>query len=341
MSWMDSWSRPSKSAAFPPPIYLTATGPIPYCHTCGRVISSRKNTNAAVQTTVVKYCSARCRHSKPGAVDRKIEDAFAALLNDDLMTFATKYPRDDEETTRDGDSTKVKKGKGDERTIVWCSEVEELVFGSRFDASKTAGRRKNRAPRGVKNQGPWKSVDMEDSEEDAAEDDYEHESDEDYIGPARAQAEIDFDHKYFGAGKIRPEQSQAEVNGSVGGEKGWAEKIEETPEMLQKRLEGQRRAEERELVRKAARRGVAFGFVVDKEKNGSGHESAGGKGNKVTKKGGKKGKRSTMSDGEEEAHEQESKEERKLCEAVITKAVIVVEPSFAKGDWGIRWREEV
>jgi hypothetical protein len=51
------------------------------------------------------------------------------------------------------------------------------------------------------------------------------------------------------------------------------------------------------MVRKAARRGCAFGFVVD----GAG--------------------------------------ERRKCEAVMKG--VVVEASFAKGEWGIRWREKV
>lgn len=57
------------------------------------------------------------------------------------------------------------------------------------------------------------------------------------------------------------------------------------------------------MVRKAARRGCAFGFVAD-----GGTEE--------------KGKKS----------------ERRMCEAVMKGAV--VEPSYAKGDWGIRWREK-
>lgn len=99
----------------------------------------------------------------------------------------------------------------------------------------------------------------------------------------------------YGSGKIRPPQHQNDVNGSVGGEKGWAERTHETAEQLAKRREGQRRAEEREMVRKAARRGCAFGFAVD----------------------GQEGKRK--------------------CEAVMKGSV--VEASFAKGEWGVRWRE--
>jgi hypothetical protein len=95
--------------------------------------------------------------------------------------------------------------------------------------------------------------------------------------------------------RIRPAQSVSEVNGSVGGEKGRAERIHETDEMLEKRRQGQRRAKEREMTKCAARRGVVFGFSVNE-------------------------------DGE-----------KRLCEAVMSGKV--VEPSFAKGDWAIRWRE--
>lgn len=39
MSWMDSWSRPSKTQSTPAPYYLLPGGEsIPYCKTCGRVI---------------------------------------------------------------------------------------------------------------------------------------------------------------------------------------------------------------------------------------------------------------------------------------------------------------
>ncbi|KIW01870.1 uncharacterized protein PV09_06719, partial [Verruconis gallopava] len=63
-----------------------------------------------------------------------------------------------------------------------------------------------------------------------------------------------------------------------------------------RRREGQRVADERELVKRAARRACVFGL---------------------------KG-----TDGEQEA--------TRMCEAIMNGSV--VEPSFAKGDWGIRWR---
>jgi hypothetical protein len=107
---------------------------------------------------------------------------------------------------------------------------------------------------------------------------------------------VDFNTTGF-AGKVRPPQHRTEVNGSVGGEKGRAEREEESEEALTKRLEGQRIAEEKELVKRAARRGCVFGFVV----------------------------------------KDALPENRKMCEAIMNGNV--VEPSFAKGDWCLRWRE--
>jgi hypothetical protein len=116
----------------------------------------------------------------------------------------------------------------------------------------------------------------------------------------------------YGGGKVRPPQTKSDVNGSVGGEKGWAERSEETEDMKAKRKEGQRRAEEKEMVKRAARRGCAFGFVVQGENS-----------------------RDTpfKSDAKVDG------EVRKKCEAVMKG--VAVEASFAKGEWGIRWREDV
>lgn len=153
------------------------------------------------------------------------------------------------------------------------------------------------------------------------------------IVPDHIKLEVDSEHKLFGAGKRRPAQGNAEVNGSVGGEKGWAERIEESSEMLQKRREGQKRAEEKEAVRRAARRGVAFGFVME-EKAKIQHEL-------IIKVKGRRRKQGVESDDVLKEDIPAGKEARKKCEAVMTKAMVVVEPSYAKGDWGIRWREEV
>jgi hypothetical protein len=58
-------------------------------------------------------------------------------------------------------------------------------------------------------------------------------------------------------------QLESEVNGGIGGEKGRAERTGESAQDLERRQEGQRRAEERKMVRRAARRGVVFGFAVE------------------------------------------------------------------------------
>ncbi|OAL00441.1 hypothetical protein IQ06DRAFT_293769 [Phaeosphaeriaceae sp. SRC1lsM3a] len=323
MSWMDSWSRPSKNAATPPPLWLTIGDSVPYCHSCGRVIGERKKHSG----TEVKYCSARCRNSKPGPIDRKIEAAFAALLNgatpeslkagEDQETLQEKAPSDGKH-----DKKHKKKGsktiKGDHRIIVDCETVQDVVFKREKDPEKTYGRRKNRKARYVvEKPEDWRSVDMVDNPNSApqpqtttsltSEDDNDDtvsdsESEEQEGGivletsrpqePGQAGLPDQIEYGY-GGGKVRPPQAQNDVNGSVGGEKGWAERIEETEDMKEKRREGQRRADEREMVRKAARRGCAFGFDVEGEK--------------------------------------------RKCEAVMKGTV--VEASFAKGEWGVRWRE--
>ncbi|KAG9192918.1 hypothetical protein G6011_11652 [Alternaria panax] len=349
MSWMDSWSRPSKHAVTPPPLYLTVGDTVPYCHSCGRVISERRKTANA---TEVKYCSSRCRNNKPGPIDRKIEATFAALLNGaspgSLKENAGAEVIKRVEGGGGGDvgheeediKGKIGKGKnghkkkfskntikGDHRIIVECSTVEEIVFQREKDPEKVYGRRKNRKARFVvEKPEDWKSVDMVDqpastsanvdatstpatqsqpppqdytSDSDTASDSSNEDEGGVVLEPTKSADPIipDVLEYGYGSGKVRPPQDQNDVNGSVGGEKGWAERIEETDEMKLKRREGQRKADEREKVRQAARRGCAFGFTVPDEA------------------------------------------EKRKCEAVMKG--VVVESSFAKGEWGVRWRERV
>lgn len=326
---MDSWSRPSKHAVTPPPLYLTVGDKVPYCHSCGRVISERRKQSGA---TGVKYCSARCRNSKPGPIDRRIEAAFAALLDgksaeevreDSVPEKSEDKGAENPSPFKEKGEKKHKKkasksGKGDHRIILECSTVQEIVFQRGKDPEKVYGRRKNRKARFVvEKPEDWRSVDMLDdplskpvaqgplelsSDEDMEE---EEEQEREQAGGVALDAEHVLEHtdlpdaiEYgYGGGKVRPPQAVNDVNGSVGGEKGWAERIEETDEMKLKRREGQKRADEREMVRRAARRGCAFGFSVPGE------------------------------------------EEKRMCEAVMKGAV--VEASFAKGEWGIRWREKI
>ncbi|KAI1656714.1 hypothetical protein F4813DRAFT_390421 [Daldinia decipiens] len=289
MSWMDSWSRPGKSQATPAPYYLLPGGEsTPYCRSCGRVISSRRaNTVAAhdSNSNVPSYCSQRCRNTKPRKLDREIEATFVRMLSGGNGDGAGQV--------RQGGKEKKRVVKGDPRVIVSCDEVEKAMFGDHADSDKTFGRRKNHASRvlpatsssetegdgtatiGEALEDGDSAVDLEDNEDDSSID-----------GDVLARMAV------RSGTRIRPPQAVSQVNGSVGGEKGRAERSEETEENAKRRLEGQRKAQQREMVRNAARRGVVFGFAAAALRK---------------------------------------------CEAVMQGKV--VEPSFAKGDWGIRWRE--
>ena len=59
MSWMDSWSRPTKSQATPAPYYLLPGGELtPYCKTCGRVIGESYAEPYSIRAVRLKL--ARC-----------------------------------------------------------------------------------------------------------------------------------------------------------------------------------------------------------------------------------------------------------------------------------------
>lgn len=198
-------------------------------------------------------------------------------------------------TAASGKKIAPKRTKGEPRILVPLTTVETKVFGDRRDPEKTFGRKKDRARRGVPDEEEWKSVDMVDEPKPELPALETLESEDELVdGDMLARMSI------RSGTRIRPAQQISEVNGGVGGEKGRAERVEETDEMLDKRMEGLQRSHEREMVRCAARRGIAFGFVV---KEGVGEEA----------------------------------EERRKCEAV--RQGKVVESSFAKGDWSIRWRE--
>lgn len=304
MSWMDSWSRPSKSQSTPAPYYLLPGGEnTPYCHSCGRVIGQRKTNAAATAKTEAKYCSARCRSQKPGKLDREIEGAFVRLLTgqealgDGIGAGDGKKP-----AKKDKGGKKV---KGDRRILVPCSAVEELVFGKKDgdgDGHSTRSGTPEPETEHEEHQTAVLGGDGQVGQDDPAPEDVAAgtigSKDMIYIdGDVLARMSI------RSGTRIRPPQNVSEVNGSVGGEKGRAERIEENEEMLEKRRQGQKRAKEKEMVKCAARRGVVFGFKI----NGV---SAGG------------------NDGGGE---------QRLCEAVMNGKV--VEPSFAKGDWFVRWRE--
>jgi hypothetical protein len=78
------------------------------------------------------------------------------------------------------------------------------------------------------------------------------------------------------------------------------------------------------MVRRAARRACAFGLKVKEPPNSAGDGAS------------KNGRTSNRARRDEE-NDGDACEQLKKCEAVMNGAV--VEASFAKGDWAIRWRE--
>lgn len=87
-------------------------------------------------------------------------------------------------------------------------------------------------------------------------------------------------------------------------------------ELVEKQKAGQKRAREREMVRRAARRAVVFGLLIDET------ETADSKVKGSPEKSSKTGPDELP---------------RRKCEAIMNGQL--VEPSFAKGNWAIRWRE--
>ncbi|KAK6074078.1 hypothetical protein SCUP234_08405 [Seiridium cupressi] len=307
MSWMDSWSRPSKSQATPAPYYLLPGGEnTPYCHSCGRVIGQRKTNAAATAKTEAKYCSARCRNQKPGKLDREIESAFVKLLEgeESVMTSDGNAKPGKIASKKDKAGKKI---KGDQRILVPCSAVEHLVFGKRGDGTD--------AEDGHSTRSGTPEPETEHEEHSSAVPGNKTQTGQDDPTPQEVMAALADGDKNQVDGdvlarmsirsgtRIRPPQHVSEVNGSVGGEKGRAERIEENEEMLEKRRQGQKRAKEKEMVKCAARRGVVFGFNA----------------------------------GAATGEKKDRASEQGLCEAVMNGKV--VEPSFAKGDWSVRWRE--
>lgn len=243
----------------------------------------------------MRYCSDRCRHRKPGPFDRKIENTIVNLLN------ATP------ESGLDKTAAASKLVKGDRRIIVTCDEIEEIVFGSRHDPTKTFGRKKNRASRALGQEDEeWTSVDMVDSADSMSD---------------HAEQASSTSGPQAGA-RVRPPQIESDVNGGIGGEKGWAEHHTETSEELAKRQEGQRRAEEREMIRRAARRLIVFGHSTEADPRDTSKREAKPQG------------RSKRVLNDKLPIQEDPK---RKCEALMNGAV--VEPSFAKGNWAIRWRD--
>ncbi|PNS19782.1 hypothetical protein CAC42_7749 [Sphaceloma murrayae] len=343
--------RPTKQADTPPPFYLTSgSGDEPsYCYTCGRVVGGRKLKNAKSSGTQSKYCSDRCKAHKPSAspssLDRAIEDTIHLLLLDreigEIVEGLGGVRGLSREVGIEVEDTRKRGGKGDHRVLVPCSLVETVVFGRQSNVSRGQGRRRRARDAKVEEKGK-NDVDYDEEKLLAT------------LGRLRVAEKK--------AGGVEDEDSGTEGDSDEGGG-GETAGTDVTQESLdEKRREGQRRAEERERVRNACRRAVIFGL----REPGSAGAAAGEdfKGHKKglsngsitkptddwssdddTRKGkkGKRGKGSKSTNGETDAKKDRGYvmvdgERRRLCEAYMRGEI--VEPSFAKGEWAVRWREE-
>jgi len=118
------------------------------------------------------------------------------------------------------------------------------------------------------------------------------------------------------------------------------------------RKEGQIRALQREMVRNACRRAVIFGLlppcVVEKvpttqnDRNGGTTDDGTMEDSEPDerRKGKSRRKKTNKKDSRHDGGAGDGSNfvgKRRLCEAVMKEEA--VEPSFAKGDWGVRWRE--
>lgn len=169
--------------------------------------------------------------------------------------------------------------KGDKRVVVTMGEIEGIVF-ARGDGDGDG--------------------DGEGKEEEVGEGEGESEVDE---GNVTHESEGE---ETLADGGVKTIEDDEEAVGRKSQE-------DATPDT--RRQEGQRRADEREKVRRAARRAVVFGFPVDPPETNQGKSKTKG--------------------GDKEPAAEEAP--RRMCEAVMNGKV--VDPSFAKGNWSIRWRE--
>ncbi|KAK8133308.1 hypothetical protein PG999_001481 [Apiospora kogelbergensis] len=373
MSWMDSWSRPAKSQATPAPYYLLPGGEAtPYCHSCGRAIGTRrqvgeKNNKAAAAAAdpvvVVKYCSSRCRNRKPGRLDREIEDTFLRLLLGQEKEEAAGEPGDgaaapaaEKHARAHGGKQrqKTRKAKGDARILVSCSTVEDAMF-PQHHAADAADAAEERPGRSSSSHGSHDDDDDDDDDNPATNAQTLH---DDLDAPealhphtttttppptprwtppcwracrcaaARACARRRACRRSTAAwaGRRGGRSGSARARSCCGG--AW-------------RASGARASGRWSSARRGAawRSGSPWMAAAAAAMTTTSREEEGGA--PRGRRGRRGGKKSSLgTDGNHNGGEEKDGTggRRRYCEAVMNGKV--VEPSFAKGNWGIRWREE-
>jgi len=251
---------------------------------------SRKVQQAKAQE--VKYCSDGCRRHKPGPLDRKIEKTIVDLLNAE--------PGSGIEDT----GAKSRVVKGDHRVMVTCDEIEEIMFGERRRQEKMDDANEHHHSASLNG--------------DIGDKDDQGPIHKERAAPSNITTREEMSQETEETLTSAPtdDRSDGDVS-SVGHETDGSTES-------RSRQAGQRRADQREMVRKAARRGVVFGFVQAPTANNLPESRT---------KGEKRARHTDKHDVDADAGPI-----RRKCEAVMNGSV--VEPSFAKGNWAIRWRED-
>ncbi|KAF2153057.1 hypothetical protein K461DRAFT_277839 [Myriangium duriaei CBS 260.36] len=347
--------RPTKQANVPPPLYLTSSD-VSYCHTCGRVIGSRK-PKAVAPASRSRFCSEKCKRHRPSSsltsIDRQIEDTLHRLLDElSLEDIVATLPESTRELhtalAKPVEDTRRRSGKkGDVRVLVPVGLVEGVVYGRLVSVNRRQER--------------WRDRHAGDAEKEGAKDGEGKDYDEAALGRALERLKAGGGVK----AKVEKKEGGAEEDGDREESSGSDSDRDEERESIdpavaeQRRKDGQVRATQRERVKNACRRAVVFGLLSpgveapvqkaeEKVDLPTSSEQRPVKGKK-----GKKGKDDDEDDGpppakhaakqatgkhktaDETAAPTESS--RKRCECIMRAEV--VEPSFAKGDWGVRWAE--
>lgn len=189
--------------------------------------------------------------------------------------------------------------KGDRRTVVTCDDIERIVFDRTPVSKETLAGNTSRGILGWREETDQGVTEMRQGDE----------LPEKLIDPESHSM-------------VRMPESQYNENGDSVGVKKACNGQAEISEQHQRRLAGQRRADQREMVRRAARRGVVFGFLENAPNVGDREQRS-----EETSNRDKAGKDT----------DHLGLEVRRKCEAIMNG--LVVEPSYAKGNWAIRWRE--
>lgn len=244
--------------------------------------------------------------------------------------------------------------------IVTCGEIEEAVFGHDRDLGKEDDRdlapgdhgssdaKTDRTERDIKNGSKTNRLVLHNDASNAPRisqsDDFQDKSDvelsnsQTLLDSERDDATSISDTEYRDRQHGRDHQPQSQLQ----------PQSQSQLDQQQKQQAGQRKAQQREMVRRAARRAVVFGLpyysfnsshrgskTVPGRRTGTTGDTIESFEDEIWEKtegsGGSRGR------GREEDPTATRRRTRK-CEALMDGRV--VEPSFAKGDWGIRWRED-